>query len=115
MATEKPLFTQEAEDLIFNTARAQVVSTVLWRGSGRPGPDFAKELGELAEVPVLGTFVSFKTKGQLRSCMGWMNDGVSLAEALRASAISVHVPKYGTFRSIQQTSFSHDSLSSFTL
>ena len=88
MATEKPLFTQEAEDLIFNTARAQVVSTVLWRGSGRPGPDFDRELGELAKVPVLGTFVSFKKKGQLRSCMGWMNDGVSLAEALRASAIS---------------------------
>ena len=88
MATEKPLFTHEAEDLIFNTARAQVAATVLWRGSGKPGPDFSKELGELAETPVLGTFVSFKKNGQLRSCMGWMNDGAPLAEALRASAIS---------------------------
>ncbi len=88
MATEKPLFTREAEDLIFNTVRAQVVSTVLWRGSGKPGPDFSKELGDLAKTPVLGTFVSFKKNGGLRSCMGWMNDGVGLGEALRASAIS---------------------------
>ena len=88
MATEKPVFTEEAEDLIFQTARAQVLATVLWRGSGRPSPDFRKELGAWAETPVLGTFVSFKKNGQLRSCMGWMNDGAPLADALQSSAVS---------------------------
>ncbi len=87
MATEKPVFTKEAEDLIFHTARAQVVSTVLHRGAGH-APDFYKELGPWARTPVLGTFVSFKKNGDLRSCMGWMNDGTPLAEALRASAVS---------------------------
>jgi AmmeMemoRadiSam system protein B/AmmeMemoRadiSam system protein A len=88
MATEKPVFSKEAEDLIFDTARAQVLSTVLWHGRDRTDPDFHKKLGPWAETPVLGTFVSFKKNDQLRSCMGWMSDGVSLAEALKASATS---------------------------
>ena len=86
--TQKPVFTPEAEDSLFRTARSQVLNAVLWRGTGRKGPDFEKELGKNATVPVLGTFVSFKKQGALRSCMGWMNDGAPLAEALKASAIS---------------------------
>ena len=88
MPTEKPVFTKEAEDLIFNAARLQVLHTVLWRGTGRKAPDFKTLLGEWGNTSVLGTFVSFKKDGQLRSCMGWMNDGAPLAGALQSSATS---------------------------
>lgn len=85
--TQKPLFTEKDEDLIFQTARDQVLATVL----GEPGPtkaEFSAALGNLADLSLLGTFVSFKSGGELRSCMGWMSEGIELAEALRQSAIT---------------------------
>ena len=81
--------------------------TCLWQRSGRPhlrycpragpfdrplarkdrtDPDFHKARS-LGRDSVLGTFVSFKKNDQLRSCMGWMSDGVSWP-ALKASATS---------------------------
>lgn len=85
--TQKPTFTQRDEDLIFQTARDQVLATVLGEG-GPTETEFSASLGELADVSLLGTFVSFKKNGELRSCMGWMSEGIALAEALRQSAIT---------------------------
>lgn len=85
--TRKPVFTERDEDLIYETARDQVLATVLGEG-GPSSAEFSAVLGNLAEVQLLGTFVSFKKSGELRSCMGWMSEGVALAEALRQSAIT---------------------------
>lgn len=85
--TEKPTFDTAAEDLIFRVARDQVLAVVLG-SSEQKTLDVKKNLGPLADVPLLGTFVSFKKRGTLRSCMGWMSDGAPLAESLRSSAIS---------------------------
>ena len=85
--SQKPVFDSSDEDLIFSVAREQVLSTVCGQRE-IPAPDFQAALGPLAETELLGTFVSFKKRGELRSCMGWMSEGVALFEALRSSAIS---------------------------
>ena len=85
--TQKPVFDRAAEDLIFSVARDQVLATVCGTPE-TPAPDFQAALGPLAETELLGTFTSFKKRGKLRSCMGWMSEGIALAEALKASATS---------------------------
>lgn len=45
-------------------------------------------LDEIGNLEVLGAFVSFKKNGRLRSCMGYMDDGVRLGTALEQASIS---------------------------
>lgn len=80
----KPDFSPETMERLFFLARDQVAATV----AGTTPPNFDANLDELANLPVLGAFVSFKKRGRLRSCMGYMSEGVELARALKSSAIS---------------------------
>jgi len=79
----KPDFSTEAMERLFFWARDRVVSVVAH--TVRPNP---ATLGELGNARVLGAFVSFKKRGALRSCMGYMSEGSRLADALDASAVS---------------------------
>ncbi len=83
-SVSKPDFSPETMERLFFLARDQVAATV----AGTTPPNFDANLGELANLPVLGAFVSFKKRGRLRSCMGYMSEGVELARALKSSAIS---------------------------
>ena len=44
-------------------------------------------MGEIADMPLYGSFVSLKRGGQLRSCCGFLGVSVSLAEAVKRAAI----------------------------
>ena len=74
--------TREMERAFFWT-RDRVVSAV----AGAPKPEMG-DLGELANLPVLGAFVSLKKRGRLRSCMGAMREGIAWGVALDSAAVS---------------------------
>jgi AmmeMemoRadiSam system protein B/AmmeMemoRadiSam system protein A len=78
----KPPLTKEQERQVFRAAGQQVAAAVL----GRCCPPIAESLGPAAKIPVYGAFVSLKRKGQLRSCCGYLGQGVPLAEAIQHAA-----------------------------
>ncbi|MHB8897705.1 MAG: AmmeMemoRadiSam system radical SAM enzyme [Thermoguttaceae bacterium] len=81
--SERPNLTKEQESLVFRAAGGRVASAVI----NRPGQSVAGVLGEqVADQPVLGAFVSLKRSGQLRSCCGFMGQGVPLNQALEHAA-----------------------------
>jgi AmmeMemoRadiSam system radical SAM enzyme/AmmeMemoRadiSam system protein B/AmmeMemoRadiSam system protein A len=80
--SEKPNLTKEQETLVFQAAGGRVASAVI----NRPGESLARILGDAADQPVLGAFVSLKRSGQLRSCCGFMGQAVPLNQALEHAA-----------------------------
>lgn len=82
----KPDFSPEVMERLFYWTRDYVSSLV----AHTPAPDSAS-LSDIATVPVLGAFVSFKKNGRLRSCMGYMLDGVELSTALESAAVSAAI------------------------
>lgn len=80
--SEKPKLTKEQESQVFQAAGGRVASAV----ANRPGPSIAKALGEAADQPVLGAFVSLKRSGQLRSCCGFMGQEIPLNQAIEHAA-----------------------------
>lgn len=77
------VLTESQKKTLFQAAGRRVAATVT-----KTIPNsISDELGELAELPVLGAFVSFKKTGDLRSCMGCMADSMPLALALEGSAV----------------------------
>ena len=79
----KPEASPETMERLFFWARDRVASVVA--ATSAPA---ANSLGDLAEQPVLGAFVSFKKRGRLRSCMGYMSEGIRLGEALDSAAVT---------------------------
>ena len=79
----KPDFSSEEMERLFYWARDRVYAEI----TGAPVPSVSA-LGELGERAVLGAFVSFKKRGMLRSCMGYMYDGVLLSTALDSASVS---------------------------
>ncbi len=80
--SEKPELTQEQESLVFRAAGGRVASAV----ANRPGESVAGIVGEVADQPLLGAFVSLKRAGQLRSCCGFMGQAVPLNQAIEHAA-----------------------------
>ena len=80
--SEKPNLTQDQESLVFRAAGGRVASAV----ANRPGESVAGILGEVADQPLLGAFVSLKRSGQLRSCCGFMGQEVPLNQAIEHAA-----------------------------
>ena len=74
---------KEKMEAAFFWTRDRVVAAVV----GGAAPKI-NELGELADLPVLGAFVSLKKRGRLRSCMGAMREGISWGVALDSAALS---------------------------
>ena len=54
--------------------------------SGTPADAAADELADIADLPVLGAFVSLKRLGKLRSCCGFLGQDATLAKALGHAA-----------------------------
>ncbi len=80
--SEKPMLTKEQESQVFRAAGGRVVSAV----ANRPGASLAGILGDSADQPLLGAFVSLKRSGQLRSCCGFMGQAVPLSQAIEHAA-----------------------------
>jgi AmmeMemoRadiSam system protein B/AmmeMemoRadiSam system protein A len=74
--------TAEHERDILRTASRLVTSAVL----GAPDAPRPDELVGVANLPVLGAFVTLKRRGKLRSCCGFLGQDVPLAQALAAAA-----------------------------
>jgi AmmeMemoRadiSam system radical SAM enzyme/AmmeMemoRadiSam system protein B/AmmeMemoRadiSam system protein A len=74
--------TSEHERSILQTAGRLLAAAV----SGTEAEPRADELAGVATLPVLGTFVSLKRAGKLRSCCGFLGQDVPLAKALASAA-----------------------------
>ena len=79
---EKNLSKEEMERAFFWT-RDRVVAAIT-----REAAPKISDLGETANLPVLGAFVSLKKRGRLRSCMGAMREGIAWGVALDSAAVS---------------------------
>lgn len=82
-ASARPDLAPEDEHRLFQAAGRRVAAAVC---------DFPPErldavLGDAANKPVLGAFVSLKRAGQLRSCCGFLGQSVPLHEALAHAAV----------------------------
>ncbi len=80
---KKTKFSTEALERAFFWARDRIAAAV----AGAPTPKMG-DLGEAANLPVLGAFVSLKKRGRLRSCMGAMREGIAWGVALESAAVS---------------------------
>jgi len=78
-----PKFSTEEMERAFFWARDRIAAAV----AGAPKPKI-DDLGEAANLPVLGAFVSLKKRGRLRSCMGAMREGIAWGVALDSAAVS---------------------------
>jgi pyruvate formate lyase activating enzyme len=72
-ATDRPLLSKEQERSVFLAAGQRVAAIV----EGRSAQPVRTVLGEIADMPLYGSFVSLKRGGQLRSCCGFLGLSVS--------------------------------------
>jgi len=72
-----------AQDRTILHAAARRVAASVRREHDEP---LDKSLGELADMALYGAFVSLKRNGQLRSCCGYLGDGIRLSEAVGQAA-----------------------------
>lgn len=80
---QRPQLSQAEEQIIFKTAGLRVAAAV----RGTPPESVASQLGELADLPLFGAFVSLKRQGQLRACIGNLGHGSRLADVLDGAAV----------------------------
>ncbi len=78
----RPALSKEQEAAIFRAAGRRVTAAV----RREPAESSRNLLGEAANTPVYGAFVSLKRAGQLRSCCGHIESSTPLAKALDCAA-----------------------------
>ncbi|MCD4726594.1 MAG: AmmeMemoRadiSam system protein B [Pirellulales bacterium] len=81
-STARPELTERQEALIFSAACRRVAAAV----RREQAESSRQSLGETAETPVYGAFVTLRREGQLRSCCGYIGQTVPLCEALDHAA-----------------------------
>ena len=79
----EPYLSEEQQIALFHAVGRRLAQVV----TGTPGRRFAEQVAEIAEIPLLGAFVSLKKEGELRSCMGTMSDQMPLASAVEQAAL----------------------------
>ncbi len=80
---QQPHLTDEQQVALFHAVGRYVVALV----TKTRGPRLAEQVPDVADIPLLGAFVSLKKNGELRSCMGTMSDEIPLASAVEQAAI----------------------------
>ena len=80
--SERPEFTSEQEELVFQTASRRVAAAV----NALPSQRLDQVLAEVGTKSLLGAFVSLKRGGQLRSCCGYLGQSIPLHVALDHAA-----------------------------
>lgn len=81
--SQRPQLTAEQEAAIFRSAGRRVATVVRCQAPQAPDP----ELATIADVPLLGAFVTLKRGGQLRSCCGFLGQSVPLGQALEHASV----------------------------
>jgi len=79
----EPYLSEEQQIELFHAVGRRLAAVV----TGTPGSRFAEQVADIADVPLLGAFVSLKKEGELRSCMGTMSDQMPLAKAVEQATI----------------------------
>lgn len=74
----EPYLSEEQQVELFHAVGRRLASLV----TGIRGSRLAEQIAEIADIPILGAFVSLKKEGALRSCMGTMSDQMPLAVAV---------------------------------
>jgi AmmeMemoRadiSam system protein A len=74
----EPYLSEEQQIELFHAVGRQLASIV----TNTRGIRLAEQVANIAEIPLLGAFVSLKKEGELRSCMGTMSDEMPLATAV---------------------------------
>ncbi len=80
---DRPQFRPEQEKRVFAAAAQRVVAAV----RSQMPQSLDEVLGDVAAIPVFGSFVSLKRAGQLRSCCGFLGASVPLSRALDHAAV----------------------------
>jgi len=78
----RPKLSAEEEQRLFRATGRRVAATVQMSRPER----FEDALTDSADLPVYGAFVSLKREGKLRSCCGYLDPTVTLAEAVSHAA-----------------------------
>ena len=78
----EPYLDEEQQVELFHAVGRLLASVV----TGTPCKRFADQVADIADIPLLGAFVSLKKEGELRSCMGTMSDEMPLAKAVEQAA-----------------------------
>ncbi len=78
----RPEFTKDQDVALLAAACRRVVAAV----RGESAESSRRELGEIADLPVYGSFVTLRREGRLRSCCGHLGPSIPLCEALDRAA-----------------------------
>jgi len=79
----EPYLSEEQQIELFHAVGRQLASIV----TNTTGVRLAEQVPDIADIPLLGAFVSLKKEGELRSCMGTMSDEMPLAAAVEQATI----------------------------
>jgi AmmeMemoRadiSam system protein A len=79
----EPYLSEEQQIELFHAVGRKLASIV----TGTPGVRITNQVASIADIPLLGAFVSLKKEGELRSCMGTMSDQMPLASAVEQATI----------------------------
>ena len=74
----EPYLSEEQQVELFHAVGRRLASIV----TGTRGSRLADQIPDIADISLLGAFVSLKKEGELRSCMGTMSDQMPLAVAV---------------------------------
>ncbi len=80
---QRPALQPAEEQAIFQAAGRRVAAAV----RNLPAEPIDNAIPELAQTPVLGSFVSLKRGGHLRSCCGFLGQPVALGQAVDHAAV----------------------------
>jgi len=80
----EPYLSEEQQIALFHAVGRQLASIVTGIRCAR----LAEQVSDIADIPLLGAFVSLKKEGELRSCMGVMSDEMPLAAAVERATIN---------------------------
>ena len=79
----EPYLSEDQQIALFHAVGRRLASIV----TNTRGTRIADQVPEIAEIPLLGAFVSLKKEGELRSCMGTMSDQMPLASAVEQATM----------------------------
>ena len=79
----EPYLSEEQQIELFHAVGRLLAQVV----TGTQGVRLSEQVPGIAEIPLLGAFVSLKKEGELRSCMGTMSDQMPLSAAVERATI----------------------------
>ena len=79
----EPYLSEEQQVELFHAVGRRLASIV----TNTRGARLAEQIPDIADIPLLGAFVSLKKDGELRSCMGTMSDQMPLAVAVDQATV----------------------------